>query len=70
MRFLLILFNYGRFVYINAWRNITTDPIENNQLAVCDETYLVAADDFLASDLFMPGGFRLMQYGLSDHVAV
>ena len=24
----------GRFVYINAWRNITTDPIENNHLAV------------------------------------
>ena len=44
VRFLLVLFNYGRFVYITAWRNITTDPIENNQLAVCDETYLVAAD--------------------------
>ena len=58
----------GRFVYINAWRNITTDPVENNHLAVCDETSLVAPDDYLASDLFMPGA-RLMQYGLSDHNA-
>ena len=58
----------GRFVYINAWRNITTDPIENN-VAVCEETSLVAPDDYLASDLFMPGGFRLRQYGLSDHNA-
>ena len=46
----------GRFVYINAWRNITTDPIENNHLAVCDETALVSPDDYLTSDLFMPGG--------------
>ena len=58
----------GRFVYINAWRNITTDPTENNHLAVCDETSLVAPDDYLASDLFMPGA-RLMQYGLNDHNA-
>ena len=57
-----------RFVYINARRNITTDPIENNHLAVCDETSLVAPDDYLALDLFMPGA-RLMQYGLSDHNA-
>ena len=56
------------FVYINAWRNITTDPIENNHLAVCDETSLVAPDDYLASHLFMQGA-RLMQYGLSDHNA-
>ena len=45
----------GRFVCINAWRNITTDPIENNHLAVCDETSLVSPDDNLASDLFMSG---------------
>ena len=58
----------GRFVYINAWRNITTDTIENNHLAVYDETSLVLLDDYLASDLFMPGA-KLMQYGLSDHNA-
>ena len=58
----------GRFVYINAWRNITTDPIENKHLAVYDETSLVTPDDYLASDLFLPGA-RSMQYGLSDHNA-
>ena len=58
----------GRFVYINAWRNITTDPIENNHLAVYDETSLVSPDDYLASDLFLTGA-RSMQYGLSDHNA-
>ena len=34
----------GRFVCINAWRNITSDPIENNHLAVCDETSMVSPD--------------------------
>ena len=58
----------GRFVYINAWRNITTDTIENNHLAVYGETSLVSPDDYLASDLFMRGA-RLIQYGLSDHNA-
>ena len=57
-----------RFVYTNAWRNITTNTIENNFLAVCNETALVSSDDYLASDLFIPGT-RLMQYGLSDHNA-
>ena len=56
----------GRFVYINAWRNITTDPVENNHLAVYDETSLVSPDDYLASDLFLPGA-RSMQYRLSDY---
>ena len=50
-------------MYINAWRNFTTDPIENNHLAVCDETSLVAPDSYLASDLFIPGGSRLGQSG-------
>ena len=59
----------GCFVYINAWRNITTDPIENNHLAVCDETSLVSPDDYLASDLFMPGA-KLMQYGLSGEASL
>ena len=56
------------FGYINAWRNITTDPIENKHLAVYDEISLVSPDDYLASDLFLPGA-RSMQYGLSDHNA-
>ena len=29
----------------------------------------MAPDDYLASDLFIPGGFRLKQDGLSDHNA-
>ena len=40
--------------------------VSHHQL--CDETSLVSPDDYLASDLFMPGA-RLMQYGLSDHNA-
>ena len=54
----------GRFVYINAWRNITTDTIEKNHLAVYDETSLLSPDDYFASDLFVPGS-RSMQYGLA-----
>ena len=42
------------------------DPIENNHLAVYDETSLVSPDDCLASDLFLPGA-RSMQYRLSDY---
>ena len=57
-----------RFVYINAWRSITTNPIENHYFAVCNETALVSSDVYLASDLFVPGT-RLMQYGLRDHNA-
>ena len=34
-------------------------PVENNHLAVCDATSLVALDDNLASDLFMPRGFQV-----------
>ena len=55
-------------MYINAWRNINTGPIEYNHLTVCDGPSLVAPDVYLASDFFMPGA-RLVQYGLSDHNA-
>lgn len=55
----------GRFLYLNAWRNITEAPIENNALAVCDETSLVKPDDYLGADLYLPGGSRLMQYRLN-----
>ena len=54
-----------RLVYINAWSNITL----NNRLAVCDETSVVAPDEYLGSDWFMIGA-RLMQYGLSNHKTV
>lgn len=53
----------GRFLYINAWRNISDEPIVNDCLAVCDETSLVAPDDYLVSDLFDPS-YKLQQYKL------
>lgn len=59
----------GRFLYINAWRNISDAPIEDNALAVCDETSLVKPDDYIGSDLYMPGGSRIMQYRLGDRNA-
>ena len=39
-----------------------------NHLAVCNVTLLVVPVVSLASGLFVPG-FRLVQYGLSDHPA-
>ena len=55
----------GRFLYINAWRNISDDPIGNNHLAVCDESSLVKPDDYITCDLFMQGN-QVLQYRLSD----
>ena len=40
----------GRFVVINAWRNISNAPIEQDNLAVCDETSLVKPDDYIPSE--------------------
>ena len=42
----------GRFLYINAWRNISDEPIGNNHLAVCDETSIVKPDDYITTDLY------------------
>jgi len=58
-------YHTGRFLYINAWRNISETPIGNNHLAVCDETSLVSPDDYITSDLFGPG-YNIQQYGLLD----
>ena len=55
-------------MYINAWRIITTEPPVSNHLTVCNVTLLVVPVVFLASGLFVLG-FRLVQYGLSDHTA-
>ena len=55
-------------MHITARLNITTDPLVNNHLAVCNVASLVISVFFLASVWFMPG-FRLVQYGLSDHTA-
>eukprot|EP00443_Scrippsiella_acuminata_P015704 CAMPEP_0115226134 /NCGR_PEP_ID=MMETSP0270-20121206/30467_1 /TAXON_ID=71861 /ORGANISM="Scrippsiella trochoidea, Strain CCMP3099" /LENGTH=455 /DNA_ID=CAMNT_0002640533 /DNA_START=1 /DNA_END=1368 /DNA_ORIENTATION=+ len=58
----------GRFLYINAWRNISETPISNDHLAVCDESSLVKPDDYITSDLFGEG-YSLQQYGLSHRNA-
>ena len=55
----------GRFLYINAWRNISDTPIADNHLAVCDETSLVRPDDYILADLFMKG-YQMAQFKLSD----
>ena len=59
-------FKSGRFLYINAWRNISEEPIGNNHLAVCDETTLVKPDDFITCDLFAGQYEHFQQYRLSD----
>jgi len=56
----------GRFLYLNAWRNISDTPIGNNHLAVCDETSLASPDDYIPTDLFMGSGNQILQYRLSN----
>ena len=45
----------GRFVYINAWRNITTDPIENNR---CLSTRLFMSPLCRSSEFQVPSWRR------------
>ena len=63
----------GRFLYINAWRNIADTPIQNNPLAVCDETSLVRPDDYITADLHMgpaeTDDMHIQQYRLLDRHA-
>ena len=42
----------GRFVVLNAWRNISNIPIEKDHLAVLDETSVVKPDDYITWDFF------------------
>ena len=58
-------FRRGRFLYINAWRNISDIPIANNHLAVCDESSLVKPDDYVIMDYFRRG-FHTTQFTLND----
>jgi len=53
----------GRYLYINAWRNITDEPIQQNPLAVLDETSLIKPDDYVMGDLIGPG-YEIQQYRL------
>jgi len=54
----------GRFLYINAWRNIADDPIMDNHLAVLDERTLVKPDDYIPVHLHGVG-YDLIQYNLN-----
>jgi hypothetical protein len=58
----------GRFLYINVWRSIAEDPIEDNHLAVLDERSLVKPDNFIESDLYGVG-YNVLQYSLSSRNA-
>ena len=55
----------GRFLVINAWRNISdTNPIVNDHLAMCDATSLVAPDDFVHFDVTQKNGTVSESYRL------
>jgi hypothetical protein len=45
-------FKTGRFVYVNAWRNIALTPIEDNHLAMLNEQTTVKPDDYIIADLY------------------
>ena len=42
----------GRFMVLNAWRNISETPIQKDHLAVLDETSTVKPDDYITGDFF------------------
>jgi len=49
-------FREGRFLYVNAWRNIDDhNVIMDNHLALCDETSLVKPDDYIPYDYIEEG---------------
>lgn len=46
-------YKQGRFLFINAWRNISDcNKIEDNHLALCDETSLIKPDDYVPYDFY------------------
>ena len=45
-------FKQGRFVVINAWRNISDIPIQRDHLALLDESSTVKPDDYISGDYF------------------
>jgi len=56
--------NYHRYCYLNLWKNISDEPIENDHLAMMDERTAVKPDDYIPKDLFGPG-YDVVQYGLN-----
>ena len=60
----------GRFLYINAWRSIDdVHPIQDNHLAVCDETSLIKPDDYILYDYYGPDDYAGAHYYLSSRNA-
>ncbi|CAK0850309.1 unnamed protein product [Prorocentrum cordatum] len=55
---------FKRYLYLNLWRNISDEPIENDHLAVLDERTVAKPDDYIVKDLYGPG-YELVQYGLN-----
>ena len=56
----------GRYLYLNMWRNISSEAtVRNNHLAVMDERSAVKPDDYIEKDLFMPGPVHIVQYHLN-----
>lgn len=55
---------YERYLYVNLWRNISEEPIENDHLAMLDERTVVKPDDYIVKDLF-GDGYTVIQYGLN-----
>mmetsp|Transcript_8516 Transcript_8516/g.12781 ORF Transcript_8516/g.12781 Transcript_8516/m.12781 type:complete len:430 (-) Transcript_8516:167-1456(-) len=56
---------YERYMYVNLWRNISDNPIENDHLALLDERTTVKPDDYIARDFFGAGGINVVQYCLN-----
>lgn len=55
---------FKRYLYLNLWRNISEEPIENDHLAVLDERTVAKPEDYIVKDLYGPG-YEIVQYGLS-----
>lgn len=55
----------GRCLYVNAWRNIDTSPIEADPFAVCDARTVVAPDDIVLFHLETPA-YGIVQYRLGN----
>ena len=55
----------GKFILINAWRNISdTDPIYNNTLACCDQQTVDEPEDYISVDVPLTPEAHAEQYRL------
>jgi len=56
----------GRFVVLNAWRNISDIPIQRDHLAVLDDRSTVKPDDYITGDFF--GNKHGVDYCVSQYL--